>query len=92
MIRISKETVLRRRVFHRMIFFAVAGFIVFFVGAWLYLRYIGVTTGGQNPYSGPPYLMVCFSASWLGMVIGAGLGMFTGVFKKKGRVSTSVCR
>lgn len=59
---------------------AVVGGVLLFVAAWFRLKQLGYA--GESPFCGPPVLLVCLGGAWLGMVLGAGVGMFSVVFGK----------
>ncbi len=69
-----------RRLYARMLVGSAAGGVLLCVAAWLRLKQLGYT--GDNPFCGPPFMMICMGGAWLGMVLGAGVGVFSVVFGK----------
>jgi len=74
----DSESKTKNQIYTRMFFFALIGFIIFFMGAWFRLHQTGAFDS-QNPYSGPPPLMTCLFFGFFGLVIGA----VTCLFKKR---------
>jgi hypothetical protein len=70
-----------RRFYIRMLVGAMTGAVLLFTAAWLRLKHLGYT--GENPFCGPPSMLICLCGAWLGMVLGAGAGMFSVVFRTK---------
>jgi len=69
-----------RRLYGRMFVGALVGGVFLFAAAWLRLKHLGYA--GENPFCGPPFMMICLGGAWLGMVLGAGVGIFSVVFGK----------
>ena len=69
-----------RRLYTRMFVGAVAGGVLLCAAAWLRLKQLGYT--GENPYCGSPVMLIYMCGTWLGIVLGAGVGIFSVVFGK----------
>jgi len=74
----DSESKTKNKIYTRLFFFALIGFIIFFMGAWFRLQQTGAFDS-QNPYSGPSPLMTCLFLGFFGLVIGA----VTSLFKKR---------
>ena len=65
-----------KRLYLRMLLFAMIGFVLFFCGAWLRLIQVGAFKNASNPYAGPPPLLTCMFFGGFGIVFGAVAGLF----------------
>jgi len=68
---------LERRMYFRMTVGAIVGSVLLFAAAWWRLRALGFLHADDNPYCSPPIMLICLGGAWFGMVLGAGLGMFS---------------
>ena len=59
---------------------AVAGGGLLCAAAGLRLKQLEYS--GENPYCGAPVMMIYMCGAWLGVVLGAGVGIFSVVFEK----------
>jgi hypothetical protein len=70
-------TRLERRVYFRMTIGAISGSLSLFAVALWRLRALGFLNAEENPYCGPPIMLICLGGALFGMFLGAGVGMFS---------------
>jgi len=66
----------KNRLYLRMFLYALIGFVLFFVSAWIRLAQVVSPRYESNPYAGPPPLLICLLIGGIGIVLGAAVSLF----------------
>jgi hypothetical protein len=64
-------------IYVRMIWYAIAGFMIFFGGTWFGLKQVGTNKWLWNPYASSPPIITCLFIGCFGITIGALVGLIT---------------